>query len=247
MTTLQDAKSAVDDRMTLTSHLTELRTRLFRSALAIVVISIVAFTQYGRVQLWLLHYYRNAVSDEVKKFTNLGPLDGFGVRLTLCSYIGLFGASPVWIWQGWRFIAPGLKSSERKYAIPFLLSSVVLFLSGAAVALITLPPGLQFLVDVAGPGQEPLWTQDKFVSLLTLIVLAFGFAFLFPVVLVFLQIIGAVTPKRLLKAWRYAIVIIFVIAAVITPSQDPYTLFGMAVPMVVFYFGAIGVGKLLKK
>ncbi len=247
MTTFDQAKASADDRMTLTNHLTELRTRLFRAALSIVVVSIVAFSQYGRVQLWLLHYYRDAVSDEVKLFTNLGPLDGFGVRLTLCSYIGLFGASPVWIWQGWRFIAPGLKANEKKYAIPFLLSSVFLFLSGAAVALITLPPGLQFLVDIAGPGQEPLWTQEKFVSLLTLIVLAFGFAFLFPVVLVFLQLIGAVTPGRLLRGWRYAIVLIFVIAAIITPSQDPFTLLGMAGPMVLFYFGAIGVGKLLKK
>ena len=144
MTTVQDAKAVAEDRMTLTSHLTELRTRLFRAAIAIVVVSIVAFTQYGRVQLWLLHYYRNAVSNDVQKFITLGPLDGFGVRLTLCSYIGLFGASPVWIWQGWRFIAPGLKASERKYAVPFLLSSVVLFLSGAAVALITVGCALFF-------------------------------------------------------------------------------------------------------
>lgn len=244
--TTANAKEA-DGRMTLVGHLTELRTRLFRAALAIVVVSIVAFTQYGHVQLWLLDYYRNAVGDGTKKFITLGPLDGFGVRLTLSSYIGLFGASPVWIWQGWRFISPGLKSTEKKYAVPFLLSSVVLFLSGAAVALITLPPGLEFLVNIAGPGQEPFFTQDKFVNLITLVVLAFGFAFLFPVVLVFLQLVGAVTPGRLLRAWRYAIVIIFVIAAVITPSQDPFTLFGMAVPMVIFYFGAIGVGKLLKK
>ena len=245
MTTVNSVET--DDRMTLVGHLTELRTRLFRAALAIVVVSIVAFTQYGRVQLWLLDYYRDAVGDGAKKFITLGPLDGFGIRLTLSSYIGLFGASPVWIWQGWRFISPGLKSTEKKYAVPFLLSSVVLFLSGAAVALITLPPGLEFLVKIAGPGQDPFFTQDKFVNLVTLVVLAFGFAFLFPVVLVFLQLVGAVTPGRLLRAWRYAIVIIFVIAAIITPSQDPFTLFGMAGPMVIFYFGAIGVGKLLKK
>jgi sec-independent protein translocase protein TatC len=245
--TTANAGASLDDRMTLVGHLTELRTRLFRAALAIVVVSIVAFTQYGRVQLWLLHYYRDAVNSDTKKFVTLGPLDGFGIRLTLSSYIGLFGASPVWIWQGWRFISPGLKATEKKYAVPFLVSSVVLFLSGAAVALITLPPGLAFLVEVAGPGQDPLFTQDKFVNLVTLVVIAFGFAFLFPVVLVFLQLVGAVTPGRLLRGWRYAIVIIFAIAAVITPSQDPYTLFGMAGPMVIFYFGAIGIGKLLKK
>lgn len=245
MTTANAAEA--DGRMTLVGHLTELRTRLFRAALAIVVVSIVAFTQYGRVQLWILDYYRDAVDEPTRKFITLGPLDGFGIRLTLSSYIGLFGASPVWIWQGWRFIAPGLKSTEKKYAIPFLLSSVFLFLLGAVVALITLPSGLAFLVEIAGPGQDPAFTQDKFVNLLTLVVLAFGFAFLFPVVLVFLQLVGAVTPGRLLRAWRYAIVAIFAIAALITPSQDPFTLFGMAGPMVIFYFGAIGVGKLLKK
>jgi sec-independent protein translocase protein TatC len=247
MTTVQDAKSSVDERMSLTQHLTELRTRIFRSALAIVVVSIAAYVLYDYVQSWLLHYYRDAVNDKTKKFVFLGPLDGLGVRLTVSSYIGLFGASPVWIWQGWRFIAPGLKPAEKRYAIPFILSSVALFLSGGAMALWTLPPGLDFLVAAAGPGSDPLFTTNDFVSLVTLVVVAFGFAFLFPVVLVFLQLIGAVTPKRLLKGWRYAIVIIFVIAAVITPSQDPFTLFGMAGPMVVFYFGAIGIGKLLKK
>ena len=106
---------------------------------------------------------------------------------------------------------------------------------------------LEFLVQVAGNAQEPFWTAKEFVSLVTLIVLAFGFSFLFPVVLVFLELVNLVTPRQLLSRWRYAIVTIFVIAAVITPSQDPFTLLAMAIPMIIFYFISILIGRLLKK
>jgi sec-independent protein translocase protein TatC len=239
--------SAIEQRMTLVEHLRELRSRVFRALLAIVVVSIVAFVLWNRVSAFLLEYYRNAANDSNRKFPLLSPLDGLGNRLTVSGYIGLFGSSPVWLWEVWRFITPGLNEKEKRYAVPFVLSSVLLFVGGAAVAMLTLPKGLEFLVQVGGNSQDPFWTLDKFVSLLTLMVLAFGFSFLFPVVLVFLELVNLVTPRQLLERWRYAIVIIFVIAAVITPSQDPFTLFAMAVPMIVFYFIAILIGRLLKK
>ena len=236
-----------DHRMSLIEHLVELRRRFFVSALSIVVVSIAAYVLYDHVQLFLVHYYRNATHVKNDTFITTGPLDGFAIRLRLCSYIGLFGSSPVWLWQLWRFITPGLNSKEKKYAIPFLLSSVFLFLFGAAVALLTLPAALDFLVANAGKQVRAFYTLDKFTSLVTLVVLAFGFAFLFPVVLVFLELVNILHWKTLLKGWRYAIVIIFIIAAVITPSQDPYSLIGMAGPMCVFYFIAIGIGWLAKR
>ena len=236
-----------EQRMTLVEHLRELRSRVFVSLFSIVVASVVAFIFWNKVSGYLLDYYRNAANDSRRKFPTFGPLDGIGNRLTVSGYLGLFASSPIWLWELWRFITPGLKAKEKKYAIPFVLSSVFLFIGGAAVALLTLPKGLEFLVQVAGNTQEPFWTAKEFVSLVTLIVLAFGFSFLFPVVIVFLELVNLVTPSQLLSRWRYAIVVVFVIAAVITPSQDPFTLFAMAVPMCVFYFIAILIGRLLKK
>ena len=239
--------SAVEQRMTLVEHLRELRSRVFRSLLSVVVASIVAFIFWNRVSGFLLDYYRDAANDSNRKFPTFSPLDGLGNRLTVSGYLGLFASSPVWLWEVWRFITPGLKDREKRYAIPFVLSSVVLFIGGGIVAILTLPKGLEFLVQVGGKSQDPFWTLNKFVSLLTLMVLAFGFSFLFPVILVFLELVNLVTPRQLLSRWRYAIVVIFVIAAVITPSQDPFTLFAMAVPMILFYFIAILIGRLLKK
>lgn len=239
--------SAVEQRMTLVEHLRELRSRVFRSLLSVVVASIVAFIFWNRVSGFLLDYYRHAANDSNRKFPTFSPLDGLGNRLTVSGYLGLFASSPVWLWEVWRFITPGLKDKEKRYAIPFVLSSVVLFIGGGIVAILTLPKGLEFLVQVGGKSQDPFWTLDKFVSLLTLMVLAFGFSFLFPVILVFLELVNLVTPRQLLSRWRYAIVLIFVIAAVITPSQDPFTLFAMAIPMILFYFIAILIGRLLKK
>jgi sec-independent protein translocase protein TatC len=236
-----------DHRMSLTDHLVELRRRFFISALAIVVVSIAAYVLYDHVQLFLVNYYRDATHVADDKFITTGPLEGFAIRLRLCSYIGLFGSSPVWLWQLWRFITPGLNPKEKKYAIPFLLSSVFLFLFGAVVALLTLPAALDFLVANAGKEVRAFYTLDKFVSLVTLVVIAFGFSFLFPVVLVFLELVNVLHWKTLLRGWRYAIVIIFVIAAVITPSQDPYSLVGMAGPMTLFYFASIGIGWLAKR
>ena len=242
------AATALEEaRMTLIEHLRELRNRLFKAALAIVICSVIGFWLSERVLEWLNNYYQAAAGDPDIQVVISSPLEGLAIKLKIAGYIGLFGSSPVWIWQGWRFITPGLRDKERRYAIPFLFSSVLLFLFGAAMGLITLPAGLRFLVKVAGQNQELLFQSGKFVSFVSLVVLAFGFSFLFPVVLVFLQLVNLVTPKQLLKSWRHAIVVIFVLAALITPSQDPFTLIGMAGPMTVFYFGSILIGRLAKK
>jgi sec-independent protein translocase protein TatC len=236
-----------DGRMTLVEHLVELRQRLFRAALAIAIASVVGFWLSEHILNWLNTYYSNSIHDPNARLVFFSPIEGFSNKLRIAGYVGLFGSSPVWLWQAWKFITPGLTGREKKYAVPFLVSSVLLFLFGAAIGLLTLPAGLSFLNGVAGKSQQSLYSTDKFLSFVSLVILAFGFSFLFPVVLVFLQLVNLVKPQQLLKQWRYAIVIIFVIAAVITPSQDPYTLFGMAGPMVVFYFGSILVGRLAKK
>jgi sec-independent protein translocase protein TatC len=232
-------------QMPFMEHIRELRSRFLKALGAIIVCSIIAFFQFDRVQQWLLDYYRHAANKPELTFLTFGPLDGIGARTKVSTYIGLFAACPIWLWQIWAFVNPALNKKERRYAIPFVVSSVVLFFGGAAMALITLPAGLNFLISFAGKAQTPAYNTDKMTSLVILMIVGFGFAFLFPVFLVFLQLVRVLKSEKLFAAWRYAIVGIFVAAAIITPSQDPYSLIAMAGPMVLFYFAAAWIGKLL--
>jgi sec-independent protein translocase protein TatC len=233
-------------QMPLMEHIRELRNRLLKSFGSILLFGLIAFVRYDDIQTWLLSYYKEAAKGAVK-FSNFGPIEGIAARTEISLYVGLFAASPVWLWQLWSFISPALNSREKKYAIPFMVSSVALFIGGAFVAFLTLPAGLKFMVNFAGKESTPLWTIERFTGLVTLMVLGFGFSFLFPVVLVFLMMVRVLKSSQLLKGWRYAIVFIFIAAAVITPSQDPFTFFAMALPMVLFYFGAILIGRMMKR
>ena len=240
-------------RMSLADHLAELRRRLIISALAITAGALVAFLLYNRVLDFLVHPYCKALEHRHMQSPagcNLvisDPLEGFTTRLKVSGYLGLFLASPVVLWQLWRFITPGLHRREKKYAIPFVFSSVLLFALGGVVAILTFPKALDFLIGVSGKNISTFFSPSKYIGLYVLVVAAFGLAFEFPIVLVFLELAG-VLPSRKLRDWRRpAIVVIFVVAAVITPSQDPYSLFAMAIPMYIFYEASILIGRILKK
>jgi sec-independent protein translocase protein TatC len=231
--------------MTVTEHLAELRHRLIVSIVAVVVAAIVCYIFALDIISFFLDFYRDATDGQRNAFIFTGPLDAFITRLKIATYGGIVLALPVWLYELWRFITPGLHPREKKYAVPFVLSSLLLFAIGAGVALLTLPQALKFLLDVGGQEVQPLLTADKYIGLVSLMILAFGLAFLFPVVLVFLLIAGVLTPQQLAGFRRWAIVLIFVFAAVITPSQDPYSLFFMAVPMYLFYEGSIVIGRII--
>ena len=239
-----------DDRMTLTEHLSELRSRIIRSLLAVVVGIIVFLTFYDQVLNFLWRPYKTLCKRKPHLVCDLqfiGPLEGFTTRLSICTYGGIILALPVIMWQIWRFIVPALHKKEKKYAIPFIFSSVLLFLLGAAVAYWTLTPALDFLISWSGSGVKANFQVSKYVSLVGLMIAVFGITFEFPVLLVFLQMVGVVTPQTLLKQWRYSTVIIFVIAAVITPSGDPYSMMALAIPMTLFYVISIAIGLIFQK
>jgi len=238
-------------RMSLVDHLAELRRRVIISTLAVTAGGVVGFLLYNRVLAFLQEPYCDLKREKglagTCNFVITDPLEGVTTRFKVSAYIGLALALPVVLWQLWRFITPGLHPKEKRYAIPFILSSIVLFALGAFIAVLTFPNALDFLISVSGEEVEALFGPKRYISLYILIMVAFGVAFEFPVVLVFLQVAGILTPARLLRAWRFAVVGIFMAAAVITPSQDPWSLAGMAVPMTSFYFLSIVIGKLLGK
>jgi sec-independent protein translocase protein TatC len=173
------------------------------------------------------------------------PLDGLSLRVKIAMFGGLVLASPVILFEIWRFVTPGLKASERRYAIPFVISAFVLFLAGCATAYYTLPHALGFLKSVGGPNLQAIYDPIPYLGLILLMMTLFGLTYQFPVILVSLELARVVTPARLLRSWRWAVIIIVVVAAVFTPSSDPFSMFALALPLIVFYFVSIGIGKLL--
>jgi sec-independent protein translocase protein TatC len=244
--------------MTLTEHLAELRTRIIRCALAVAVGAIAIMALYNQVLRFMTRPYKNlclergdlcqmSFVDGNPQFLNLDPIGGLGTRMRVAMYGGLVLAIPVVMWQIWKFVVPALKANEKKYAIPFILSSVGLFALGGFLAYMTLEAALQFLISWAGEDVESTFEVGRYVNLVVLMVGAFGVGFQFPVLLVFLQIAGVITPQQLIGWWRYAIVAIVVTAAVITPSGDPISLTALAAPMLLLYFVSIGIGFLAQR
>ena len=241
--------------MTLVEHLEELRSRLMRALGAIALGSAVGWFLYPTVLDLLLRPYCDylaTVPESVRPEQGcglffLGALDPMMIKLKTVLFIGLFLALPAILFQAWRFVVPGLTKGERRMGVPFVLSSVILFALGALVAYVTLPKGLQFLLGFAGPQFAPLLTGDRFLGFVMMVALAFGLSFEFPVVLVFLQVLGIVSSARLREWRRSAILFVAVFAAVITPSSDPYTMLAMMLPMVAFYEAAIIVGRMLHR
>jgi sec-independent protein translocase protein TatC len=240
-----------DDRMTLTEHLAELRTRIIRSALAVAVGFIVVMAFYGPILEFLRKPYDRACAAnpdfECTPLAILGPLEGFSTRIRVAMYGGIILAIPVLLWQIWRFIVPGLEERERKYAIPFIASVIVLFALGGFIAYWTLDKALEFLIDFSGPDVQQVFQISKYISLVGLMVAAFGIGLEFPVLLVFLQLAGVLDHRLLFRQWRLAIVLIVALAAIITPSGDPISLAALSVPMVVFYFVAAIIGRIVQR
>jgi sec-independent protein translocase protein TatC len=236
-----------DGRMTVVEHLTELRRRIIISLIAVTLAAIVCFIFSESIIKFFVTYYTDATQGEKTQLIFLGPLDAFLTRIKIATYGGIVLALPVWLWELWRFITPGLKPNEKRYAIPFVLTSIVLFAFGGLIALLTLPKALEFLLDIGGSQLRPELTADKYLSLVSLMIVAFGVAFEFPVVLVFLLLARVLTTRQLRRWRRPAILVIVIFAAVITPSQDPYSLFAMAIPMYIFYEASIIIGRVLKR
>lgn len=233
--------------MTVVEHLAELRYRIIVSIVAVVAGAVVCFVFAGSIIGWFLEFYEDATHGRRDAFIFTGPIDAFATRLKVATYGGIVLATPVWLWQLWRFVTPGLHPKEKRYAVPFLVSSLVLFAIGGVVALLTLQPALDFLLGVGGEELQPLLTADKFLSLVSLMIVAFGIAFEFPVVLTFLLIARVLSTAALRRWRRWAVVAVFAFSAVITPSQDPYSLFVMAIPLYLFYEGCIIIGRVLKR
>ncbi len=236
--------------MTLVEHLVELRTRIFRSLLALAIGFGVGFV----LREYVLDVIREPycrLPEEVRAgpaaisggdecaLIVLQVLDGLVISIKLAAIVAVIVAAPVVFYQILRFIMPGLRPVEKRYAIPFLLAGWVLFIGGAAFAYFVIPRGLALLLSLAGEGITPVLSAREYVDFMLFTVVAFGLSFEFPLVLTVLVLTDVVTAEGLRKYRRHAIFLVFLAAAIITPTGDPFTMSAMAVPLLIFYEGCI--------
>lgn len=241
--TLARARHRVPAPMTIGGHLTELRRRVVLVMITLVVTCTVAFVAYPQILHWLQAPYCS-ISPHCSLYVT-GPLDGLSLRIHVATYGGVFLASPVILWQVWRFVTPGLHRNEKRYVVPFVAASLILFAAGAALAVVSLPHALRFLGTIGGPTLHQIYDPNKYVGLVTALMAVFGITFEFPVVLVALEVAGVLSPSKLASWRRWAIVLIVTGAAIITPSGDPFSMLALAVPLYVFYEVSIVIGKLV--
>ena len=234
-------------QMTFFEHLVELRKRIITALIAIAIGAFVGVyvAQYAIKYITRPMFKALAEAHLEQKMVYTHPAGYLNLIITFGVYLGLVLASPVVLHQIWLFVAPALYKHERKAVTGFLFSTVFLFLTGIAFGyFITLPYILRFLVSFKGP-VVPLISINEYFDLTLLVLLGIGLVFELPVMIFFLSLFGIVTPKFLWKNFRYAILIISIVAAIITPTPDATTMLIFMAPMVGLYFVGIGVSALV--
>ncbi|MEU9391297.1 twin-arginine translocase subunit TatC [Streptomyces sp. NPDC048324] len=243
-----------EGRMPLADHLRELRNRLAKAMLAIVVVTIVAAFFYNDIINFLTKPVLDSVgcgetfeqlakskssSHPCAQITINGLLAPFTLALQVSLMAGVVFASPVWLYQLWAFVAPGLHRHERKYAYAFVGTGAPLFFAGAFFAYKVLPTTAKVLIDFTPHGVSNLLPLDDLLQLVTRMVIVFGLSFELPLLLIMLNLTGVLSGTRMLGWWRGMIMGITVFAAVATPSTDPLSMLALAGPIWVLYFGAV--------
>ncbi|MDZ7679659.1 MAG: twin-arginine translocase subunit TatC [Acidimicrobiales bacterium] len=236
-----------EGHMPLREHIAELRRRILVSALAVFAGAVICFWQFPAILDVLSAPYCELRPTDECEFLQTDPLEAFTVRLTVAFYGGIALAMPVLLLQLWKFVTPGLHPNERRYALPFVGSAAALFVMGAGLAFLTVPRALNFLTAIGGDWFEPFFRGSEYLAFLVKMMVAFGVGFEFPIVLIFLQLAGIVTPEQLGGLRRYSLVGIMLAVAIITPSGDPFSLFVLSVPMYLFYEASILIGRFLRR
>ncbi len=242
-----------DGSMPLREHLAELRSRLIKALLFVALGMVAGWVLYPHILDILKEPYcalppgRRFPPDRVPGECQLlftGPLDGFMLRFKMAGVVGVVASAPFWLYQLWAFITPGLRRNERRWTVVFVLSSTLLFAAGAVLSYLTISKALALLVNLAGPGTIAAIEVTRYLGFVTTMLLVFGASFELPLLVVLLNLVGILSYRRLLRWQRITIFLIFVFAAVATPSQDPISMCMLAIPMCLLFEGAVLVAFL---
>jgi sec-independent protein translocase protein TatC len=240
-------ENTVEEKMTFSSHLEELRNRLIR----VLIIIGLGFAVCWFFREWFFQVITAPLAQVLPKnsymiYTSLP--EAFFNYMKICFYASLFLTSPLTLYQLWKFVSPGLYAVEKRYVGPFVFSSTVLFIGGVLFGYyIALPPAFGFFVEFSSDFLKPMFSLKEYLSLSLKLLLVFGLSFELPVFIFFMAKIGVVNSNLLAKKRRYAILLIFIAAAVLTPSPDAFTQCIMAVPLVILYEFSIFVAKFAEK
>jgi len=231
-----------DGSMALVDHLKELRYRVIVSVLAILATMVGALFLNERLLDLVFKPYVNAIDifrathpDSNILMATDGLAGGMMLTLKVALYAGLVVSCPVWLYQIWAFIAPGLLAKEKRYSLMFLGASIPLFLSGVALGYWISPKGFVVLLGFTPENVSNIQDVNKFLQFLSVTLLVFGIAFLLPVILVTLNLLGILPARMLAKYRAVGIFLCFLFGAIATPSQDPFSMCALAVPMAVMY------------
>ncbi len=242
-----------EGRMPLKEHLLEFRNRLMIAAAAVIVGAIVGWIFYDDVyrQLTLpFDAYKASNPDSAAALLNYGnATSAFTTQLGISIFTGVIISSPIWVWQIWAFILPGLTRREKRISLGVFATAMPLFLTGCYFAYMTLPKALIILFGFTPDDDKSSNIQQAsdYFTFVTRFILAFGLAWLLPVFLIGLVAIGVLSGKTLQKSWRVAILLIFIASAIITPTPDPFTMFLLAGPLCLLYFIALGVALVIDR
>jgi sec-independent protein translocase protein TatC len=223
---------SVDDRMPFMEHLGELRTRIVRSLVGVLVGLVITFPLSQYIVDWLAR----PIKATGNTLVFLAVTEAFWVQMKVALIAGLFLAAPIILWQVWAFVSPGLHSHEKKYAVPFVVIGSLLFIGGGAFALkIIIPYAVTFLLGYSRPGLQPMISIGSYIDFLLKFTVAFGAVFELPLAITLAARMGLVTPQTLARNRKYAMLGSFIAAAILTPTPDAFNQALMAGPLIILY------------
>jgi sec-independent protein translocase protein TatC len=239
--------------MPLLDHLRELRKRIIRAAFFILIFSILGFVYYNQIITTLaepvcdLKLAQSSGSNNCGSLFISGVLGPLNLQVKVAFLTGIIVSAPFWLYQLWAFIAPALHRKERRKSVLFIIAATPFFTLGAALAYYILPIAIRVLFGFTPDSLNNLVRFDDYLSFVLRIILIFGLAFELPVFLVSLNLIGVLSGKGILRPWRFAIFGITVFVAAFSPTADPLSMAALALPLIVFYFGAGAIALLVDK
>ena len=239
--------------MPLLDHLRELRKRIMRAAFFIFIFSILGFVYYDQIITTLaepvcdLKLAQSSGSNNCGSLFISGVLGPLNLQVKVAFLTGVIISAPFWLYQLWAFIAPALHRKERRKSVLFIIAATPFFTFGAALAYYILPIAIRVLFGFTPDSLNNLVRFDDYLSFVLRIILIFGLAFELPVFLVSLNLIGVLSGRAILKPWRFAIFGITLFVAAFSPTADPLSMAALALPLILFYFGAGGIGLLVDK
>ncbi len=229
--------------MSLRDHIAELRSRLVKALVLVLLGAIVGWILYPQILDVLKEPYCdlppgqrfNPTNGEGCQLAFFAPLDGFVLRLKVGALFGVILTSPFWLYQLWAFVTPGLRRNEKRWSMVFVFAATLLFLAGAVLSYFTIGKALTLLVTLAGDSTLAVISAPEYISFVSAMLLVFGAAFELPLLVSMLNLVGVLPAAVLLRWQRLSIFLIFVFAAVATPSQDPFSMLMLAIPMSLLF------------